>query len=214
MKPITLPGIDEYAEAHTTPDPAFMRLVSENTWQSLSDPQMISGPPQARFLQMLVYALRPRQVLEIGTFSGYSALAMAAALPPDGHVLTCEIDGRHAAMARDHIASSPYAGRITVEVGPALETLDRLPGPFDFVFMDAAKQEYLACLEAVLPKLSDHAMIAADNTLWNGEVLYDDGDADVVALRAFNDAVVADPRLECVLVTLRDGVTLIRRAAR
>ncbi|MDI5978879.1 O-methyltransferase [Amycolatopsis magusensis] len=213
MKPITLTGIDEYAETHTSPDPPSMIELGHATRSALADPQMLSGPTVGRFLQMLVHAMRPRTVLEVGTFSGYSALSMAATLPPGGRIITCEREPRHADLARRHIAAGPYADRIEIEVGPALETLARLPGPFDFVFLDAAKAEYPDYLEAVLPKLSEHGLIAADNTLWNGEVL-DEGtrDPDTVALRRFNDAVVADPRLQCVLLTLRDGVTLLRKA--
>jgi caffeoyl-CoA O-methyltransferase len=143
MRPVTLPRIDEYAEEHSTPDEPRLRALAEETYATLAVPQMLSGPVQGRFLQMLVHALRPRTVVEIGTFSGYAALSMAAVLPPGGRVITCEIDQGHADVARRHIAASPYGDRVTVEVGPALDTLRRLEGPFDLVFVDADKPHRL-----------------------------------------------------------------------
>ena len=213
MKPITLPGIDEYAARCTTPDPAPLVALAERTRRDFDLPQMMVGPVEARFLQMLVIALRPRLVLEIGTFTGYSALSMAAVLPPGGRIVTCEASERHAAEARRNVAASASADRITIELGPALDTIARLDGPFDFVFIDADQVNYHRYLAAVLPKLSPIGLIAADNTLWNGDVVGDrSDDADTTALRRFNDAVVADPSLSSVLLTVRDGVTLIRRA--
>ena len=162
---------------------------------------------------MLVFALRPAWVLEIGTFSGYSALSMAAGLPPGGRISTCELNPEHAAAARAHIAGSPHSARIEVLEGPALDTIARLAGPFGFVFIDADKPGYAGYLEAVLPKLAPGGVIAADNTLWSGQVLdAADTSESTTALRAFNDAVARDPRLVCVQLTVRDGVTLIRRA--
>jgi caffeoyl-CoA O-methyltransferase len=161
---------------------------------------------------MLVYALRPRTVLEIGTFSGYSTLALAEALPPVGRIISCEIDPPHAATARRHVAASPWRDRIDVVVGDALETVARLDGPFDFVFVDGDKADYAACLDAVLPKLGEHAIVAVDNTLHLGGVAKDtDVSPDVQAVRSFNEKVRDDPRLEQVVLTVRDGVTLIRR---
>jgi caffeoyl-CoA O-methyltransferase len=213
VKPVTLPGIDEYAELHTTPDTDRLVELAAETYRALADPQMMSGPVQGRFLQMLVHALRPRLVVEIGTFCGYASLSMAEVLPPDGRIITCEINPKHAELARRHIALSPYHDRITVELGPALDTLRRLDGPFDLVFIDADKVSYVDYYEAALAKLAPHGLIAADNALWNGEVLDPDSpDPDAQALRAFNDAVAHDPRISCVLVTIRDGITLIRPA--
>jgi caffeoyl-CoA O-methyltransferase len=213
MKAITIPGIEEYAERHSVADPVALAELAEDTRRRFEMPQMMVGPVEGRFLQVLFHGLRPHRVLEIGTFTGYSALSMAAALPPGGRIVTCEVDPRHAEAARRNIAASEHAHLIDIEVGPALETLARLPGQFDFVFIDADKRSYGDYLEAVLPKLSDHGLIAADNTLWNGEVCSPGtDDPDAQALRRFNAAVVADPRLICVLLTVRDGVTLIRRA--
>ena len=154
-----------------------------------------------------------RRVLEIGTFTGYSALSMAAALPADGRIVTCDIDPETNEVARRAAAGSPYGDRIEFRLGPALDTIATLDGPFDLVFIDADKESYLAYYEAVLPKLAERGVIVVDNVLWSGRVLDpSDETVDTVAIRAFNDAVAADPRVVCVMLTVRDGVTLIRRA--
>jgi len=212
MPEIVDPAVEAYAESHTTPPPPHLVEVDRETRASLSSPQMMVGAIEGRFLEMLVYALRPRRVLEIGTFSGYSSLAMAAGLGPEGRITTCEISPVHAEAARRHIAASPCAERIEVVEGPALETVSSLPGPFDLVFIDADKTSYPAYY-AVLDKLAPGGIIAVDNTLWRGNVVNEaDRSPDTRAIRAFNDAVAADPRVVCVQLTVRDGVTLIRRA--
>jgi caffeoyl-CoA O-methyltransferase len=211
MADIIDPGLEAYAEAHTTAPEDHLLALAEETRSSLSAPQMMVGALEGRFLEMLVYALRPTSVLEIGTFSGYSSLSMAAGLPPGGRITTCELSPVHAAMARSHIARSAYADVIEVIEGPALDTVAKLDGPFDFVFIDADKTNYLAYYEAVLPKLAPGGLIAADNTLWGGRVVDNtDQSDDTRAIRAFNEAVVADRRVVCVQATVRDGVTLIR----
>jgi caffeoyl-CoA O-methyltransferase len=204
--------IERYAEEHTTPPDALLRRLAEETRATLPLPEMLTGPVEGRLLEFLVYAVAARRVLEIGTYSGYSALSMAAALPPDGHIDTCEIEPQHAEVALRYIAESPHAKRITVHVGPALETLERLDGPFDFVFIDADKTGYPAYYDAVLPKLADRALIAFDNTLSAGRVI--DRSANNQSTRAIaelNDRLVADSRAVCVLLTVRDGVTLVRK---
>jgi len=213
MPDIVDPAVEAYAEAHTTPPDAPLQAIAEWTRANLAGPGMMVGPLEGRFLEFLVFALQPAHVLEIGTFSGYSALSMARALPPEGRITTCELDPRHAEAARRHVAHSAYATRIEVRQGPALDTIASVPGPFDLVFIDADKANYLAYYEAVLPKLSPRGLIAADNTLWSGRVLDgEDRSEDTEAIRAFNRAVAADPRVVCVVLTVRDGVTLIRRA--
>lgn len=199
--------IGGYAEAHTTPPEPLLAELSAETHETLASPQMLAGPIQGRFLELLVFGLGARRILEIGTFSGYSALSMAAGLAPDGHIDSCEIDERHAEVARRYIARSPYADQITVHVGPALETIGRLDGTFDFVFIDADKEGYVSYYEAVVPRLSARGLIAADNTLAGGRVLGD----EAPAVSAFNEHVRNDPRVTSVLLTVRDGVTLIRR---
>ena len=204
--------VERYAEAHTSaPDP-LLRELAEETRATLRSPQMLTGTLEGRFLELLVFSSGARRVLEIGTYSGYSALSMAAGLPPDGRIDTCEIDPKHAEVAERYIARSPYARRITVHLGPALETIARLEGDFDFAFIDADKENYVAYYEAVLPRLTPRALIAADNTLWSGRVLDPDDESESTrAIRSFNEHVRSDSRVTSVMLTVRDGVTLIRR---
>jgi len=172
---------------------------------------MLTGTVEGRFLEALVWAARPQLVLELGTYSGYSALAMAAALPPGGRIVTCELSDEHADFAQRHIDASPHADRIELRRGPALDTVAALDGPFDLVFIDADKQNYVNYYEAVVPKLADRGLIAADNTLWSGNVADDEDQSEAtVALRAFNDRVREDERVVCVMLSVRDGITLIR----
>jgi len=167
---------------------------------------MLSGPIAGRFLEMLIWFGQPRRVLEIGTFSGHSALAMAAALPEDGRIDTCEIDPKHAEVAQRYFDCSPLGERIKLHLGPALETIDRLDGDFDFVFIDADKEGYVDYYEAVLPRLARHGLIAVDNTLYSGRVL--EGDTPI---SRFNEHLRSDPRAVRVILSVRDGITLIRR---
>ncbi len=218
MEEIVPSRVEQYAVAHSTPEPPYFAALAAETRRSTSAPEMMVGTLEGRFLTMLVAMLRPQVVLEIGTFTGYSALSMAEALPPGGRVITCDISEEHVAIARRHISQTPLGDLIDVRVGDALDTIERLDGPFDLVFIDANKTGYLAHYEAVLPKLSPTGVIAVDNVLWSGRVLPDaagvgdcgDLDPDTAALREFNEHVVRDERVECVMLTIRDGVTLIR----
>jgi caffeoyl-CoA O-methyltransferase len=204
--------IERYAEAHTTPPEPLLAELAEETRAALTDAVMLTGTVQGRLLELLVHATGARRVLELGTYSGYSALSMAAGLPSGGHVDTCERDPERAEFARRHIARSPYADRVTVHVGPALETIERLEGEFDLVFLDADKPNYVRYYEALLPRLSERGLIVADNTLWGGSVVEEADDGELTrAVRAFNDHVRGDERAVCTLLTVRDGVTLIRR---
>jgi caffeoyl-CoA O-methyltransferase len=207
------PRIEEYAVAHTSPEPALFATLAEETRASTSAPTMMVGTLEGRFLSFLVAMLRPQLVLEIGTFTGYSALSMAESLPPGGRIITCDISEEHVAIARRHIEASPYGDRIEIKVGPALDTVRGLDGPFDLAFIDADKTGYLDYYEAILPKLAERGVIAVDNVLWSGRVVGDGAgdDENTAALQRFNDHVVADERVVCVMLPLRDGVTLIRR---
>jgi predicted O-methyltransferase YrrM len=207
------PALEAYATGHTTAPPPHLDALAAELVETLASPQMMVGRLEGRYLELLTFALSATSVLEVGTFGGYSALAMAAGLAPGGRIVTCELSPEHAAFARRHIAASPYADRIEVVEGPAIETIASLEGPFDLVFLDADKSGYREYYEAVLPKLAPRGLIAADNTLWSGRVLDpSDSSADTVALREFNDFVATDPRVVAVQTTVRDGVTLIRRA--
>ena len=205
------PRVEQYAAEHTTPEPPWFATLAEETRKATRAPTMMVGTLEGRLLTALVAMLRPRSVLEIGTFTGYSALSMAEALPPDGRIVTCDISEEHLAIARRHIAASPYAGVIEIRSGPALETIATLPGPFDLVFIDADKTSYSAYFEATLAKLAPDGVILVDNVLWSGRVL-DPAitEPDTAAIKAFNDQVLADDRVEVVMLTVRDGVSLIR----
>jgi caffeoyl-CoA O-methyltransferase len=204
--------IERYAEAHTTQPSEQLRRLAEETRETLRAPQMLTGTIEGRFLEMLVAVTGARRVLELGTYSGYSSISMAAALSPGGHIDTCEVDEENAAVARRYIAEAGYDDRITIHMGPALETLERLDGDFDLVFIDADKVNYVAYYEALLPRLTEHGLMAIDNTLWSGRVLEPDEDESTRAIVEFNDHVAADPRVIAVVLTVRDGVTLVRRA--
>jgi caffeoyl-CoA O-methyltransferase len=207
------PAIERYAAEHTTPPPPALAAVAARTRERTRSPQMRSGLVEARLLEALVVAAGATRVLEIGTFTGYGALSIAARLPAGGRVTTIENDEQHAALAREHFDASPHADRIELRVGDAREIVRALDGPFDLVFIDAWKPDYPHYYQAVLPKLADHGLIVCDNVLWSGEVLDADADDDDTrALRAFNDQVHADDRVHNALLTVGDGLLVIWRA--
>jgi caffeoyl-CoA O-methyltransferase len=200
-----------YAAAHSLrPTPLIERLTQETERELGDRAVMLSGIFEAGLLAALVHAVRARLVVEIGTFTGRAALAMAASLPEGGRIVTCEVDADAAALAQRQFDASTFRDRIELRVGSAAETVAELDGPFDLVFVDADKSGYLGYYEAVVPKLAPHGLIAVDNTLWGGTVA-DPADRSEIAvqLREFNDHVAADPRTHCVLLPLGDGVTLI-----
>ena len=202
--------IEQYAERHTTaPDPLLAELAAE-TKATMAAPQMLTGTIEGRFLEALVAATGAKRVLEIGTFTGYASLSMAGALPPDGHLDTLDLEPKHAEVAQRYFDRSPHGKKITLHLGPAAETLARLEGDFDLVFIDADKANYDAYYEAVLPRLSERGLIAIDNTLWSGRVL-DPQDDDSRRIAALNDKLESDERVVCVQLTIRDGLTLVRR---
>jgi caffeoyl-CoA O-methyltransferase len=170
---------------------------------------MMSGLAEARLLEVLIATSGARRVLEIGSFTGFGALIMAAAVGPEGRVITLEVDEEMAATARRHFAASPHGDRIELIVGPALETLATLEGPFDLVYIDALKSEYPAYYEAVIGKLAPRGVIVADNLFRAGAVLEPgENDAGTEAMRAFAGSVQKDPRMHNVLLTIGDGVML------
>lgn len=212
MEPVVDPAIERYAEEHTTPPSEGLRRLAEETQATLDAPQMMVGALEGRFLEMLVFLSGARRILEIGTFSGYSSISMAAGLGEGARIVTCDISEQHAEVAKRHIEANGLADRIEVKVGPALDSIAELDGPFDFVFIDADKGNYANYYEAVLPKLAANGVIAVDNTLWSGRVIAaEDDDADTVAIREFNGLVAGDPRVVNVMLTVRDGITLIRK---
>jgi caffeoyl-CoA O-methyltransferase len=205
------PRVEQYAVEHTSGEPAYFAALADSTRAETDAPTMMVGTLEGRFLSALVALARPQLVLELGTFTGYSALSMAESLPPGGRIITCDLNEKHVALARQNIAATPYADLIEIKVGPALESIASLDGPFDMVFIDADKVSYLAYYEALLPKLAPHGVIVVDNVLWSGRLIDDvDESPPTQALRLFNDHVAADDRVEVVMLTVRDGVSLIR----
>ena len=198
--------LEDYADAVTSGWDEQLQALENRARTELPYPSMISGPVVGRLLETLVFLIQPRLVLELGTYAGTSALMMAGALPEGGRIVTCELSDEHADWAQAGIDASPYADRIEIRRGPGLEAIESIDEPVDFCFIDADKEGYVGYYEAVLPKLAEHGLIAADNTLRGGRVL--EGDL----MDDFNRHVAADPRTTQVLLTVRDGVTLIRRA--
>ena len=212
-EPLTPAAVEAYAAASSTPDPSPLAELDRETRATFpAGVSMLTGHPVGRFLATLSAMIRPRLVVEVGTFTGYSALSLAEGLAPGGRVITLDISEAHAAFARKHFDASPFASQIEIRLGPALDSLAAIDGPIDLAFIDADKANYLAYYEAILPKLAPHGLIIADNVLWYGRI-FDPADqtADTIAIREFNQRVAADERVEAVLLTIRDGLTLVRR---
>ena len=203
--------VERYALEHSTPNPEFFRRLEEETRETTTAPQMMVGVLEGQFLGWLVRLSRAQSILEIGTFTGYSSISMALALGDGGRITSLDVNEETTAVARRYAEEAGVLDTIDYRVGPALEELDRLDGPWDLVFIDADKPNYVNYYEAVLPKLADTGSIVADNVLWSARVLGEDGDESTQAIKAFNDHVAADRRVECLMLTVRDGMTLIRR---
>jgi caffeoyl-CoA O-methyltransferase len=206
--------VERYAEEHSTPDPELFRRLEEETRAISEWPQMMVGPLEGPFLGWLVWLSGARRVLEIGTFTGYSSISMALNLPPDGRIVSLDVEEETTAVARRYAEEAGVADRIDYRVGPALEALEGLDGPWDLVFIDADKESYVDYYENVLPKLADKGFMVADNVLWSGRVIEEDGDESTEAIKRFNDHVAADDRVESLMLTIRDGMTLIRKSSR
>jgi caffeoyl-CoA O-methyltransferase len=214
MPGIVPEDIERYVDEHTTRESDHLAGVASETRERMSSPGMLSGHVEGRLLETLVHVSGARRVLEFGTFTGYSALSMAAALPDDGKVITLELSEERAEVARRNFAASEHGDRVELRVGPALDSVAELEGPFDLVFIDADKPSYPLYYEAALERLADRGVIVVDNTLWSGRVVDErdpDPDESTLAMRRFNDRIARDERVTCVLLSIRDGVTLIRR---
>ncbi len=205
--------INEYIEAHSSAEPAYLKTINRQTHQLTVNPRMLSGFIEGRFLSHISKILAPKRILEIGTFTAYSTLCMAEGLAPDGHIDTIEVNDELETLIRQHIALSPYEEQITLYIGDAKEILPTLQLPFDLIFIDADKREYISYYEMCLPLLSEKGIILADNTLWDGHIIDPayDRDKQTIALRAFNAMLHEDPRVEQLILPIRDGITLIRK---
>jgi predicted O-methyltransferase YrrM len=202
--------LERYAFDHTAPEPELLRQLSEETYARMEMPQMLTGRLEGRLLKLLAQLSGARRVLEIGTFTGYSALSMAEGLPEDGNVVTCEIEPAHAAMAQRYFDASPHGKKIGIRMGPALATLEGLNGLFDLAFIDADKENYPVYYEKVIALIRPGGLLLVDNTLWSGEVLRP-RDPESAAIDALNKRIAKDARVENVLLTVRDGLQLVRK---
>jgi caffeoyl-CoA O-methyltransferase len=199
--------VEAYAERYSTARADVFERLGAETEETQDAPQMMVGTIEGAFLAFLVGMTRATRVLEVGTFTGWSAIAMARALPPEGRLVTCDVNEETTAVARRYAEEAGVADRIDFRVGPGVETLASLDGPFELAFIDADKGGYVDYYEAILPKMSANGVIAADNTLFG---LDSDGD-NARAIARFNEHVLHDDRVEAVLLPFREGVTLIRR---
>jgi len=236
-------NIDLYVDAHCSPEPDYLQQVYRETNLFTVNPRMASGHLQGRLLKMLVQLTGAKNIIEIGTFSGYSALALAEGLPEDGRLLTIEVNDEMEEFIRRQFASAPHGSKIDLIIGDAIAVLSSLSGKpgisgnpgisgksgqsgkpgkpgkpgkssnFDLAFIDADKRHYQEYLDLLIPLMHSGALIIADNTLWDGKVLIDNphpSDKQTIAIKAFNDALLTDPRVEPIILPLRDGLTLIR----
>lgn len=206
-------NIDEYITQHSDAEPAYLSKINRNTHLKIINPRMLSGHLQGRVLAMFCQMIQPERVLELGTFTGYSALCMAEALPDNGVLHTIECDDELEDFILENFAGSEHGKKIRLHIGDALTVIGQLDETFDLVFIDADKREYLAYYEAVLPKLNTGGFILADNTLWDGKVVQKvvPNDHQTIEIMKFNDFVAADTRVEKVMLPLRDGLTIIRK---
>ena len=205
--------IEEYCEAHSTPELELLYRLNRETNLKVMNPRMLSGHIQGMFLTSLVRMMQPKAVLEIGTYTGYATLCMAEGLPDDGIIDTIEVDVELEDMIRRYFLQSSNEEKINLHIGDAVEVIPTLDKTYDLVFMDADKEEYIRYYELVLPKVRKGGYILADNVLWSGKVLQEvkSGDKDTPAIRQFNDYVLQDERVRNFLLPLRDGIMVIEK---
>jgi len=207
------PRLEEYIEDHTSPEPELLYEIRRRTFLHTPYPRMLSGQVQGQFLGMISRMVRPGKILEIGTFTGYSAICLAGGLAPGGVLHTIEAEPTYAEIAREYFRKAGLEDRILLHDGDALEIIPQLDETFDLVFIDAAKEHYLDYYDIVFDKIRKGGYILADNTLWDGRVLEGEmaGDAETRGIIEFNKMVQEDKRVENVLVSIRDGVMLVRK---
>jgi caffeoyl-CoA O-methyltransferase len=213
MISLIAPDLAAFVDAHSSPEPELLTELRHRTQAELVDPQMQVGRVEGALLKLLVAISGARRVVEVGTFSGYSTLSLAAGLPGDGTVVTCDIDPVATAVAREFFAKSPHGSKIDLRLGPALDTLRALASEgrrFDLAFIDADKIHYVDYYEACLAMMGPGGLVVADNALWSGRVLSPTTDDDR-AIARFDAHVHADPRVDHVLLSVRDGIMLARK---
>lgn len=209
-------SLEEYIEQHSSPENEVLASINRSTNLHVLNPHMLSGQVQGRVLSFLSQMIRPKRILELGTFTGYSALCLAEGLPEDGELITIEHNDELEETIRHNLSLSPLGSKITLLIADAKEALKSLNithSTYELVFIDADKREYSGYLDLVYPLVAPGGWILADNTLWDGHIIDPayDRDKQTLGLRAFNDKVAADPRLEQVILPLRDGLTLIHK---
>ena len=202
--------LTDYIESHISAEPPHLQKLYRDTWLHRLYPRMCAGHVQGRLLKMLTAMIAPTRVLELGTFSGYSAMCIAEGMDQSGEVHTVEIDDEQADSLRELFATAPGA-RITLHIGDALAVVPSLPGGWDIVYIDANKRQYTEYFEMVLPLVRQGGFILADNTLWDGKVATGSHDPQTLGIERFNDAVARDPRVETAIIPIRDGLTLLRK---
>ena len=204
-------AIDKYVEEHSSPVSELLRELEKETAEQTDCPQMLCGKVEGMLLQMLIKISGAKKVVEIGTFTGYSALMMAEGLPDDGELITCEVSSKNAEIAKRYFKMSPFGHKIRIELRPAINTLRTIDdGTADFVFIDADKASYVQYYEESFRILKPGGLIVADNTLWSGRAL-DPEDSESQSIALFNNTVKKDNRVEKVMLTVRDGIYLIRK---
>ncbi|MDD6124035.1 MAG: class I SAM-dependent methyltransferase [Bacteroidales bacterium] len=204
--------LDDYVARHSTPPDDYLHRLYRATHLHLLRPRMASGPVQGQLLRMLMQMVRPRTVVEIGTYSGYSALAMASGMPRGGVVHTFEVNDEQECFTRPWLEGAPYEARVEMWVGNVFELLPPMQLQVDVAYIDANKREYVDYYDLLMPFMHSGSLLLADNTLWDGHVVDPayDRDAQTLAIRRFNDYVAADPRVEQLILSERDGLTLMR----
>ena len=207
--------MEQYLSSHIDPESDLLYRLDRQTHLRTIQPRMLSGHLQGAIMKMIVRMVNPRLVLEIGTFTGYSALAMAEGLlRDDAHIHTIEIDDEMEPLISEFFAQSPHASQLTLHIGDAMSVIDDIPGVFDLVFLDGEKRTYPETYEKVFPRVAHGGFILVDNVLWDGHVLeqvHKPSDRHTASIKRFNDMVAADPRVEKVILPVRDGLSLIRK---
>ncbi|MDD3771532.1 MAG: O-methyltransferase [Weeksellaceae bacterium] len=205
--------LEDYLEKHTTPQSDLLKRLEKETFQKTTQPQMLSGNYQGRFLSLISKLIQPKNILEIGTFTGYSTLCLAEGLAKDGKIITIDRNEELMYLPKKHFIESEFSKQIEVRIGNALDVLEELNEAFDLVFIDADKSNYIHYYEKALEKMNSGAVILADNVLWYGKVLREAkaNDKDTLELKAFNEMVKNDNRVEVVVLPIRDGISLIRK---
>ena len=203
--------LEAYASAHSSKEPALLKQLWRETNLKVLSPGMLSGHIQGRYLSMMSHLIRPAQILEIGTFTGYSALCLAEGLSENGMLHTIEVNTELVDIIERYFKESGYNEKLRLHIGDAKQVLLSLEGPFDLVFIDADKENYINYYNLVFEKVRPGGVIIADNTFWHGNVLTNDRGKETLSIKAFNEMIKKDKRIEKVLLTMRDGLTIIRK---